>query len=202
MQHKTLADLNLPIYGITDMDYETYFEEERYLPQNHSTGMGTILWTDLNRGFYLQIGSIPEDRVLIYQHPTKMDFACYNLQSLIYFTSENALYRIFIPDGKAEKIHQDDKEFAAYPITNYVTMLLYPNPAFEEALKKYGYDAMPADHPPTSLYYLFDCRDKSLTEFHFADIGCPEDTMIDMIPLEEIRPLPKEESSSESSSAS
>lgn len=124
-----------------------------------------------------------------------------NGADLIYFTADNVLYRVYVHDGTCEKIFQDRDDFTFLPLTNYVTIFMYPNPEFKKWLDYYG-DAMPENYPSTLLYYLLDSRGGSFTEFHPSDIGYPDQLIIYNIPLEEIRPLPQGGSSSQSSSAS
>lgn len=176
-----------------EMTYEEYFSQERYVDWDTDYDERVIR----NEWNWRQILLTDESKkIVLYEHPDPIENCLFSNPFLGYFQCGDSLYRMFIPTGMVEKIYQGDQDFSVYPITNYVTMILYSNPEFQRWLDYYG-DAMPAGHPSPEFAYLYDFRDGNFVEYVPTDHGYNTGVPIVSIPLEEIRPLPKEESSSQ-----
>lgn len=183
----TFDEIDFTKFGL-DLDYEEYFSEERYVDERYvspvsSSNMGHYSWDSFN-SFYIQVGRTREEKVLIYQHPERLEGSFCEDEYLIYFLANQSLYRIFVPELILEEIYQDEEMAWFRPITNYYTIIMHKNPAFQEALDLYGDGGMPENHPPQYLYFLYDCRDESLVEINEKDAGVRFSTF----PVEEIRP--------------
>ena len=170
-------------YGISPMKYEEYFGEERYFVPVKMD----IRWSMTLP--YIEIGSAINTEVIrLYTHDTVIENCIGGDSHILFFRSGQSLYRLFLGAALAEEIFSSEEEYWFYPITNYQTMILFCNPAFDEALSQYG-DALPSDHPNPYIPYLYDVRSRELTPFDPQSLGYASDMDVTLIPREEIVPL-------------
>ena len=173
-------------YGPDDIDYGTYFSQERYIEHLSQMGIGGLEWGNNNCSVFVRTLEGP---VEIYRNRLPMDDVYLFDRTVLYFVRDKALYRLFIHSGQLDQIFTSDREFSFYPITNYRTMILYPNPDFTKTMAEYGADYLPADHPNESTGYLYNSQTQESLPFSPVDLGYEENMNMTLIPREEIVPL-------------
>lgn len=173
-------------YGPGDTDYEEYFSEERYIEHLTHTGIGSLTWGNNRCSVFIQT---LEGAVEIYRNRLPMEDVYFFDRSVLYFVQDKTLYRLFIGSGQLDQVFTSEQEFSFYPITNYRTMLLYPNPDFAKAVEVYGSDHLPADHPNPSIGSIYNSQTEETLPFSPADLGYEENMEMTLIPREEIVPL-------------
>lgn len=173
-------------YGPRDTGYEEYFSEERYIEHLSQTGIGGLEWGNNNCSVF--VGTL-EGPVEIYRNRLPMEDVYFFDRSVLYFVQDKALYRLFIGSGQLDRIFTSDREFSFYPVTNYRTMILYPNPDFAKAKETYGADYLPADRPNEHIGYLYNSQTQETLPFSPVDLGYEENMNMTLIPREEIVPL-------------
>ena len=173
-------------YGPSGMDYEEYFSRERYIKSSTGIGIGSLEWGNNRCSVFVQTLEGP---VEIYRNRLPMDNVYLFDRTVLYFVWDKALYRLFIQSGQLDQIFTSDQEFSIYPITNYRTMILYPNPDFAKAVETYGSDYLPADRPNQFIGYLYNSQTQENLPFSPADLGYEENMEMTLIPRQEIVPL-------------